>query len=184
MRVSIEPINLRDLTWICSNLRPHDQAEISCQIHPSISFSDFGQRLYSSLHPDFSWIAYIDGQPVCAFGFQPQNVATWHGWAFGTKRMKRVMPAVTRRCLAEQDHLLSIGVRRVEVRRLSRMDISIKWLLQLGCEHEHLLKDYGRDGETFELWAWSLSRGRPTDRSAYRHAPLQPEQLPAEVPQG
>jgi hypothetical protein len=96
----------------------------------------------------------------------------WIGWAFGTSRMIRTIPAVTRHCLAQQEALIEMGVRRVEVRTLVDHDISHAWLRQLGCVYECTLPDYGRNGETFEQWAWCLSRGRPTDRTSY-HVPTE-----------
>ena len=142
--------------------------------------------MHGSLPPDWSWIAYLDGTPAAAFGFQPYTYAVWIGWAFGTRAMVRAIPAITRHCWAQEQRLLDIGARRVEVRSLKGHDIAQAWLTRLGCKWRCDLPDSGRDGETFELWSWQLGDGRPTRNTQYRmrkHVFSQsPESAPASAP--
>lgn len=168
MVVRILPMNVRDLTYIGANMRPADAAEISCQIPPGMKLGDFAFRLHQGLAEGWSWIAELEGQPVCAFGFQPLSTPVWTGWAFGTKKMLRAVPAMTRHCLAQEQRLLDAGVRRLEVRTMKGHDLSTRWLRHLGCTWRAELEDHGNNGEPFELWAWTITDGLPSQRKDYR----------------
>lgn len=157
-RVEIAPATLRDCSYIGANLRQADREEIFCQIPDDMSGSDAASMLFGGMLTDWTWIAYLADQPVCVFGVSPINVATWSGFAFGTKRTPRVVPAVTRHMLELEDRMRTTGIRRLEVRTLSTHDISHRWLRALGCWFEADLPHYGKNGETFELWAWHLGR--------------------------
>lgn len=124
--------------------------------------------VFSAVPEQWSWVASVGGQPACAFGFQPFSAAVWMGWAWGTKAMIRTIPAVTRHCLAQEAKLIDLGVRRLEVRTIKGHDVSQVWLSRLGCKYRCDLPDHGRDGETFELWAWQLSEGLPSINTKYR----------------
>jgi hypothetical protein len=43
-----------------------------------------------------------------------------------------------------------------------------RWLYRLGCRFVAVLPDHGCHGEEFELWAWELSRGLPSEIKGYR----------------
>lgn len=167
-RVRIVPATLRDVTFIGANLRPADAREILCQVPEGTRGSEFAASAFQTLAEGWSWIAELDGQPVCAFGFQPFTVPVWIGWAFGTRRMIRAVPAMTAHCLAQEARMIEAGVRRVEVRTITDHDLSKRWLAHLGCRKCCDLPDHGRKGEAFELWAWQLTDGRPSQRKDYR----------------
>ncbi len=177
-RVRIDPLNVRDLTYILANLREPDAREVLCQAPAGIDRTTLGIAMFQSLPRDWAWCASFDGQPACAFGFQPFNVAVSIGWCFGTRHMVRTIPAVSRHCLAREPDLLALGVRRVEVRSLVGHDIAHAWLTRLGCRRETLLPEFGRDGETFTLWAWTL-RALPSQTKDYRHVPSEGESTAA-----
>jgi hypothetical protein len=133
-----------------------------------MSGSDAAAAIFTGLPVGWSWIATLDGNPACAFGFQPFNVCVWTAWAFGTRRMIRAIPAVTAHCIAQEQRLIDLGARRVEVRTMQGHDIAQGWLTRLGCRHIADLPGAGRDNETFELWCWTLAEGRPSSRITYR----------------
>lgn len=168
-RVLIGPANLRDFTYIGANLREADRREIFCQLPEGTTGSGMAAQVFDGLAGDWTWIASIDGQPVCAFGFQPFTTPVWIGWAWGTRQMVRAIPAVTRHCLEQEMKLIGLGVRRLEVRTIKGHDVSHLWLSRLGCRYRCDLPDHGRNGETFELWAWQLSDGLPTVNTSYRN---------------
>ena len=167
-KVEIVRLSLLDITYAGANLRDGDREEILSQCPHGTTGSDAAAAMYQGLHPEWSWCARLDGNPACAFGFQPFNAATWIAWAYGTRHMGKVIPAVTRHCMAAAQGLIDLGVRRVEVRTLKGHAAAQRWLKRLGCEPECELYDFGRDGETFELWSWSLHRGHPLERIEYR----------------
>lgn len=102
-------------------------------------------------------VALLDGEPVAAFGaagtpLQPQlRVA----WAFGTKRFKRCVPAISGEVNAWKPALMAEGVRRIEARTLVGHDLAGHWMTYLGAEREGVMRQYGTNGEDFELWAWT-----------------------------
>ena len=160
---------MRDVTWIGANLRHADRAEIFCQMPDGMNGSSIAAHLFEGMLVDWSWVAALDGQPVCVFGIGPINVATWSGFAFGTHDMPRAIPAMTRHMLAQEQRMIDVGVRRLEVRTISTHDVSHQWLRALGCWFEADLPHYGKNGETFELWSWHLDR-KPSRYAKYRTA--------------
>lgn len=156
------------MTYIGANLREPDAKEIFCQLPEGITGSAMAAAVLDAVDSNWTWVACLDGQPVCAFGFQAFSVPVWIGWAWGTRHMIRAMPAVTRHCLEQEQRLLDLGVRRVEVRTMKGHDVSHAWLASLGCRYQCDLPDHGRDGETFELWAWQLRDGLPSTNATYR----------------
>ena len=167
-RVLIERATLRDITYIGAHLRQPDRDEIFCQLPEGTIGSVMAASVLATVDPDWTWVATIKDQPVCAFGFQAYSVPVWIGWAWGTDAMIRAIPAVTRHCLEQEQRLLDLGVRRVEVRTMKGHDVSQAWLGRLGCKYQCDLPDHGRDGETFELWAWQLRDGLPSTNTSYR----------------
>jgi hypothetical protein len=168
-RVTIAPANLRDMTYIGANLRPDDAREILCQVPAGTTGAQAAAAIFQSVPGGWAWTASLDGNPACAFGFQPFTSPVWIGWAFGTRRMIRTIPAITRHCLLQEPRLLDLGVKRVEVRTLADHDISHQWLTRLGCRFAADLPDHGRNRELFQLWAWSLTHGLPSLTKDYRN---------------
>jgi hypothetical protein len=163
-RVEIKPANLRDATYIGANLRAADREEIFCQVPGGLSGSDVTQTLFGGMLDEWTWIAYLDGQPTTIFGVSPITVSTWAGFAFGTRHLPRTIPRVSAHMLALEPSLIAHGVRRLEVRTIATHDISHQWLRKLGCWFEAELPEYGKDGELFELWCWHI--GRPPSQYA------------------
>lgn len=169
MRVAIKPVNLRDITYIGANLRPDDAKEVLCQCPAGTTGAAAAAAIFPAVPADWAWVATLDGNPACAFGFQPQTAAVWAAWAFGTARMPRVMPAVTRHFLEQEKRLLELGIGRLEVRTLKGHIQAQAWLTRLGCRYEADLPDHGINRQLFELWAWTLTYGLPSQTKGYRN---------------
>jgi hypothetical protein len=104
------------------------------------------------------WVAKLDGQPVAAFGVGMLNIAAASGWAFGTKRMKRAIPAITRYFYdAVYPTLVESGVRMVEARSLVSHIEAHRWMLANGAELVGGAFPYGKNGEAFMLFRWTVS---------------------------
>lgn len=156
-RVSIAPGTIRDVTYVAANLRDEDRREILATVDLDCA-SRAGWLSWAVSGPDWCWTAQIDGQPVVAFGigegspFQPQ-IRT--AWAFGTERLRRVVPAITRFAKEEwPKRLIPIGVRRVEIRSIADHDVAHRWLEAIGARRECVMRSYGVHGEDFALWAF------------------------------
>lgn len=161
-RIEIIPATMADVTYIGANMREQDRRELFCQLAGRISASSAVAAIFASCPPDWSWVATHDGNPAAAFGFAPYTAATWCGWAFGTVRLRRCIPAITRFCKAQEDRLIEAGCRRLEVRTIHDHDVSHQWLAGLGAVKVCDLPDFGTNGEEFQLWAWWLSmRNKP-----------------------
>lgn len=168
MTVEILDPTLRDMTYIGANLRDEDRRETLCQLPAGMMGSSALAGIYNTLTPGWDWIAYLNGQPAAAFGFQPMTTPVWQAWALGTRAMTRVIPAITRWCWSQEQRLIDAGVRRVEARSIEGHDQAHRWLERLGCSRVCALPDHGRDGELFYLYAWHLGAGRPTHNTRYR----------------
>lgn len=149
-------------------MRDEDACEILCQMPEGTSLTDAAMAMFEAMLPGYCWTASVDGTPACAFGYQPFSVSVWVAWAWGTSRMIRTIPAVTPFMLAHGEKLIGIGVRRVEARTIEGHVTAQKWLARLGCRKRCDLPDYGRSGETFELWDWTLADWKGPGAVSYR----------------
>lgn len=151
MPVSIVPASLRDMTFIAANMRPADWREITA-VYPATA-TEIGASMWFSSE-GLRWVALLNGSPVCAFGIAPGLPGVGSGWAYGTRKMPRVMREVTkfiRRRVAVT--LLRAGYRRIEVRTAIDHDVSHRWLESLGFVREGIAVDYGSDGLDFITYA-------------------------------
>jgi hypothetical protein len=152
--VAIIEATLRDLTFIAANMRRRDREEIMCQLPEGTSTAEVAAyAMQANPH-----VATLDGQPVAAFGAVGRTVSVLEAWAWGTDRMPRAVPAITRyvaRVLMPQ--WLDAGVRRLEARSIATHTAAHRWMTSTGAALECAMPDYGRDGEGFYLFAWTVS---------------------------
>ena len=150
-RIAIIPGVPRDLTYIAANMSDADWHEVSCQLAPGVTRLEVA---WVALQYG-AWVATIDGQPVACFGFAQRSATTLEAFAWGTDRMSRAVPAITRfirRDLAPG--WFAQGVRRLEARSLDTHEAAHRWMTATGAVREAVLPDCGRDGEDFILFAW------------------------------
>lgn len=155
--IEIGPANIRDVSYIAGNLRDNDKIEVLCQLPDGISQQTIG---YICTRPGTSFIAYLDGKPVMVFGFDPITLAgnALNAWAFGTKDSRKVIHSIT---LWVRDNLLREwirdGITRIEARSIDSHADAHRWLMATGAVKEGRMKDLGRNGENFLLFAWHKS---------------------------
>jgi len=111
-----------------------------------------------------------DGTPVAAWGMMQQRPGVGAGWAFGTNRWRRAVPAmmdnITNWVLP---FLIDTGFHRVEAAALAyRADVR-KFLELIGAKPEAVLQQWGRNGEDFIEYRWLADEYRAQTRAADRH---------------
>lgn len=154
--MTIKPATLRDVCFIAANMRDQDRQEVMATALVQSMTQAGAMSFYSS--QDWCWTAWLDDQPVGAFGISYGNPFQPHirqAWAFGTKRFKRSVPEITRFIRANWfDALIAEGVTRVECRSMLGHDIAHRWLTALGAHPECEMRNYGTGGQTFIQWVW------------------------------
>lgn len=159
--VEIKPAVFRDVCFVAAHMRDQDKREIYCQLAEDARSVDVAALSYAN--SEHVYCAWIKGSPVAVFGFSSASLSgtVWSAWAFGTRKMKRTVPAISRFCVEEvAPDLVRLGVRRLEVRSIAYHDLAHRWLSRLGAEREAILAEWGRGGETFTLWSWTIRKWR------------------------
>ncbi len=154
--IVIAPAHLRDVSFVTANMREQDRRELFCQW--SDKNTETFARTVVDCTPHHRYAAFENGNPVAVFGVTYQHPGLWGGWAYGTRHMRRAVPTVTRYvCNVLGPKLFASGANRVEVRTLVDHDIAHRWLECLGAVRECVMPEYGKNGETFVLYAWRRS---------------------------
>ena len=151
MTVRIIGGNLRDLSYIASNLRPEDHAEVDCQFDTWTP----AQLALTALQ-GFAYVAEIDGNPEAAFGAGEVRSGLWIAWSWGSKRMRRCVPRITEffyEVLGPD--VAAKGAHRVEARAMAGNALAVRWLNRLGATERCTLPGYGKSGEDFILFDWT-----------------------------
>lgn len=152
-RVSIKPACLRDTSFVLANMRAKDRAEVFCQLPDGVTCPQLAMHLLRGK----GFVAYLDDQPVMVFGTSLLNVCTASVWALGTPKTWRVVPAVSQFIMLEHvPDLLDQGITSVEARSILGHDQAHKWMLGLGAERSGEPFVYGKGGELFQLFRWTV----------------------------
>ena len=154
-KVTISRATLRDTTWIGAQMQAGDRREIMCQMPPGALASEAAALCWQA-SPMARWQAEIDGEPVAAWGAMILTYPVWQAWAFGTRRMRRAIPAMRRHIVAAVPEIVALGARRLEVRAMSGHSTAHLLLISLGAKYACELPFSGHGGEVFELWFWTV----------------------------
>ena len=153
MVIEVVDATLRDMSFVLYNLNPADEEETACQIDPGLRRDHLAYMLLMS---GDSFAVRIDGQPVAVFGTAPLNRATISVWALGTKRMRKVLPAITRHLMdVHLPEMVEQGYRYMEARSIVTHHAAHRWLRWLGATVLGEAHPFGRDGENFFLFRWT-----------------------------
>lgn len=158
--IDIRPATVRDACFVAANMRAQDFHEIDA-VTPIRSTAETAVR-HLMVSPGLAWVAFLDNEPVTVFGaahmpdFIPHQAS---GWAYGTKRIWRTVPAVTRHILNVMGpDLIARGVTRLEVRTYIGHDLSHRWLRGMGLQMEGVARRFGRNGEDYAVYAKTIER--------------------------
>jgi hypothetical protein len=150
--VTVLPATYIDACTVAADMREQDRKEIDAVI-PLKDTGALCERLLGQ-SGDMAFVGYLNGSPVAAMGVAMLLPHMGSGWAFGTDRMKRAVPALTRLCLDYiTPTLRSRGCHRVEVRSAVEHDLSHRWLEGMGYRLEGIARAYGRDKQDFCTYA-------------------------------
>jgi hypothetical protein len=143
--------NLRDLSYIASRLRPEDHAEVSCQFD---EWTPTG--LASVCLRDHAYVVEIGGNPEAAVGATRVNSGLWIAWSWGSPRMARAVPIITRfvHDIMMPD-IVASGGWRCEARAMASHTSAHRWLKRMGATQRCVLPRWGRNGEDFILFDWT-----------------------------
>lgn len=151
MKARIIGATLRDLTYIASNMRPDDRREVECQLERW----DVDMIALSALQGP-AYVVELDGNPEAAFGAAQQRAGLWQAWSWGSRRMHRCVPAITKFFYAVLGpHVAAQGAWRVEARPIADNELACRWLARMGAQERCLLPGYGKNGEDFKLFDWT-----------------------------
>lgn len=149
---------LRDLSYIAANLRPDDKAEIDCQCEAWKP----AQLALAALQ-GHAYVVTLDGNPEAAFGATEQRTGLWIIWSWGSRRMWRTVPTITKFCMEVViPDVLNAGAMRGEARAMASNQMAVRWLERLGATRQGVLRNFGKNGEDFLLFEWVRSKDWPT----------------------
>lgn len=155
-RIEIRLAAFRDVCFVAAHMRERDRREVYCQLPEGARSVDVAVLSYGD--GEHAYCAWERGSPVAAFGIAQASFSSTvrSAWAFGTRRMRRAVPAISRFGLETlAPLLLAQGVLRLEARSIADHDLAHRWLAVLGARREAELRRWGRGGETFVLWSWT-----------------------------
>lgn len=157
-RIAIEPAVLRDVSYITANMRPMDRAEAYCQLPEDTTNYELAYML--TMGGD-AFTARFDGKPVAAFGTAPINVACVSVWMVGTKDAWRVTPSITAYMRDVHTPTLEAnGFLTMEARALLEHEQAHRWMEASGAVRSGEPFVFGRNGERFVLFRWTVPRYR------------------------
>lgn len=153
--ITIEPANLRDASFVTANLRPADRAEVFCQLPDDYRTDTLAMW---SMQAGEAYVAYAKGQPVTFFGTAPMTVCCFSVWAMGTRRFGKAAPAVGRFILEQLvPRRIEQGFTNAEARSMVGNDKAWSWIKTLGGLPASAPFLYGKGGEHFVLFRWTVA---------------------------
>lgn len=162
-RVQIAQLPFRDICYIAANIRKEDWDECRCQMEDENKFT-LANYCFFSTEDHLMWCAYLDGQPVTAFGVMKTGPTLGQIWMFSTRYVWRVFPDLLRFMdLQARSSVIAAGFRRVEIRAMATHEfVTKRWLDGIGAIYLEPLPQYGKNGEEFRLYGWW--KGMPDER--------------------
>lgn len=150
--VTIKPATKRDTSWIAANMREIDKREIYPLMHEDSSLQLAWLQL--QLSKRFAVNAFINDEPVCAFGIAEYRPGIGELWAFGTSKIYGAMRAMTDHIRHEMAAKVFAdeSVWRLECRSSVEHKQAHAWIESIGLEYRCPLDNLGKNGEDYLLF--------------------------------
>lgn len=177
MTTTIRPACERDASWIAAHLRPQDHKEVFCQLTEDTYAMEVAMIL---LHTpgSLAYIAYYKDRPAALFGVTPMTPYCLSVWAVGTKDMRKVVPGLTDFFAMDLvPVLIEQGYKTMEARSIEGHTEAHRWMESTGAVAVSEPFEFGRNGELFTLFRWTIEGFNPIRRSRRRwNKPLTSEE--------
>ena len=176
--IDIRPANLRDASWLMANLRQLDREETFCQLPDGISTDKLAEWFITT---GDAFIAYHRDEPALLFGTTRVHVCAMSIWALGTAKAERTIPAVSRFLIEHAiPWRIEQGFTCMEARSLSTHLDAHRWMEGMGGKREGEPYLYGKGGEHFVTYRWTVSSYRAISQSRWQTSV--PQEYALDVP--
>lgn len=176
--IDIQPANLRDASWIMANLRAADREETFCQLPDGLPTAKLAEWFITG---GDAFIAYHRDRPALLFGTTRIHVCAMSVWALGTDTANRTIPVVSRFLIEHAiPWRLDEGFTCMEARSLETHHDAHRWMESMGGVREGEPYLYGKGGERFVTYRWTVAGYRAIRRSRWSDAV--PQEYATDVP--
>lgn len=176
--IDIRPANLRDASWLMANLRQLDREETFCQLPDGIPTGKLAEWFITT---GDAFIAYHRDEPALLFGTTRIHVCAMSIWALGTDKAERTIPAVSRFLIEHAiPWRLDEGFTCMEARSLETHHAAHRWMESMGGKREGEPYLYGKGGERFVTYHWTVSSYRAISQSRWQTSV--PQEYALDVP--
>lgn len=103
---------------------------------------------------EFGWLASGGETPIAVIGGIPMHPGVWSVFMFATPEFHKIRVAMTRFALRQLKPVLTNVAHRIECRSMEGHEDAQNWLELIGFSRESSIPKYGKNGETFHLYAW------------------------------
>lgn len=156
--IDIQAANLRDASWITAHMRPIDREECYCQLPDDLPTVVLAEWL---LRNSRAFVAHYHGQPAMLFGTAPMTVNCFSVWGIGTAQAERTIPGVSRFMLDHEiERRIDEGFNCAEARSIVAHGKAHRWIESLGGVKAGPAFLYGKGGEHFVLYRWTVAEYR------------------------
>ena len=150
----LEPLTREAALAVVLRMRRRDRREIyaTCWHDNPVEVAEF-----LALSGKFGWAAFIENDPVAIVGARPLWPGVWSVWMVATDRFREIRFSMTRFIKHGMiPALVQTGAHRAETTSLAIHHEAHRWLEALGATREATFRAYGRNGEDFVSYVWTL----------------------------
>lgn len=156
MTVAIEivPINLRDVLFICENMRQQDWEEVLNLLPKSVRTPDVVAMICMQ-STKVGFVAKSNGVPAGVIQMGELIDGTWRIGMFGTSRLPEVALALAGRLSELVPEMIKDGARYCEAYSDTLHEEAHKFLRFIGFRKRAILPGYGSHGRDFALFIFT-----------------------------
>jgi len=159
----VEKATERDVRFVVGHLRELDKREL---LATGCVLAELPTRI--AVDAAFAFVAIEDDwMPVAVWGLMSQRKGVGTGFAFGTERWGKALPAMMRHIRSwVLPCLLATGFHRVECAALAHRKDVARFLALIGAQPEAVLRQWGINGEDFVSYRWLADEHRAATQTA------------------